>query len=80
MRTTVNIDDHLLAEIKQLAARNHKTMTSVIEDALRQAVAGSKRIAARKKVRLTTVSGQGPRPGIDLDDSGSLLEWMERRT
>jgi hypothetical protein len=78
MRTTVNIDDHLLAEIKQLAARNHTTMTAVIEDALRQAVAVSKRVAAHKKVRLTTVKGKGPRHGVDLDDSAALLEFMER--
>ena len=75
----MNIDDHLLAEIKQLAARNHQTMTAVIEDALRQAIAGSNRVRALKKVRLTTVKGKGPRLGVDLDDSAALLEFMERR-
>ena len=31
----------------------------------------------RKPVKLTTVSGQGVRPGIDLDDSASLFASME---
>ena len=47
-------------------------------DALRQAIAAPKTAAVRKKIRLTTVSGKGLRSGIDLDDSASLLELMER--
>ncbi|MFT4289100.1 ribbon-helix-helix protein, CopG family [Nocardioides sp.] len=35
MRTTVNIDDQLLAAVKVEAARGHRTIGSVIEDALR---------------------------------------------
>jgi hypothetical protein len=39
MRTTIRLDDDLLLEIKQLAARSGKTLTSVIEDALREMLA-----------------------------------------
>ncbi len=35
MRTTIRIDDALLAELKTEAARSGKTLTAVIEDAVR---------------------------------------------
>jgi metal-responsive CopG/Arc/MetJ family transcriptional regulator len=78
MRTTINLDDHLLAGLKQMAAKTGRTMTSIIEDAIRQAIRPEKP-ASRKKVRLTVVAGKGPRPGVDLDDSASLLDLMDRR-
>ena len=77
MRTTIRLDDDLLAEVKLLAARSGKTLTSVIEDALREMLSRQTQVGERKPVRLTTVSGQGPQPGIDLDDSASLLSIME---
>jgi Ribbon-helix-helix protein, copG family len=78
MRTTINLDDNLLADLKELAAKTGKTMTSIIEDAIRRALLPHKP-ADRKKVRLTTVGGKGLRPGVDLDDSASLLDLMDRR-
>ena len=78
MRTTINLDDHLLAGLKQLAAKTGRTMTSIIEDAIRQAILPPKP-ASRKRIRLTVVDGKGPRPGVDLDDSASLLDLMDRR-
>lgn len=77
MRTTIRLDDDLLAEVKLLAARSGKTLTSVIEDALRETLSRQKQTGERKPVRLTTVSGQGLQPGIDLDDAASLLSMME---
>jgi hypothetical protein len=77
MRTTIRLDDGLLVEIKQLAARSDKTLTSVIEDALREMLARQRETEDRAPVRLTTVSGRGPQPGVDLDDSAALLSLME---
>ena len=78
MRTTINIDDDLLSQIKELAARNGTSMASIIEDALRQLVAAKKQSATRKKTRLTIVKGKGLRPGVDLDDASSLMDLMDR--
>jgi len=36
MRTTINIDDALLAQAKQVAARTGRSLTDVVEDALRE--------------------------------------------
>ena len=79
MRTTINIDDRLFVQLKELAAKSGTSMTSIIEDALRQAIAARKQSASRKKVRLTTVKGKGVRPGVDLDDTRSLMDLMDRR-
>jgi hypothetical protein len=77
MRTTIRLDDRLLAEAKQLAARTGTTLTAVIEDALRQKLMGSRKAGARKPLELPTCGGRGLQPGIDLDDSASLLEAMD---
>jgi len=77
MRTTIRVDDELLIEVKQLAAKHGQSLTSVIEDALRQMLARRKRFEKRTPVRLITVSGNGPQAGVDLDDSASLIELMD---
>ena len=73
----MSIDDEILDQAKRLAARTGRTLSSVIEDALREAFARRRSSGKRKPVRLTTVSGKGLQPGVDLDDSASLLDLME---
>jgi len=79
MRTTINLDDHLLRRAKQLAARTHKTLTSVLEDALRESLGRSAEAPSRKRVKLPTSDrAPGVLPGVDLDHSAALLDLMER--
>lgn len=77
MRTTVRLDDHLLAELKEYAARNRTTMTAVIEDALREVLARSHKKAKSKPPKLPTFRGAGVQPGVDLDDTSALLDLMD---
>ena len=77
MRTTIRIDEQLLREAKQLAVRSHKSLTSVIEDALRESLARQRSSGQREPVRLVTCGGKGLLPGVDLDDSAALLDVME---
>lgn len=77
MRTTIRLDDKLLSQAKQMAAKTNRTLTSVIEDALRQHLAREQTVAEREPVRLKTVGGKGTLPGVDLDDSAALLDLME---
>jgi hypothetical protein len=79
MRTTIRLDDELLAEAKALAARTGRTLTQVIQDAVRQALALRGDGGGGEPVRLPTFQGRGVRPGIDLDDSAGLLDVMEGR-
>lgn len=76
MRTTIRIDDELLAAAKALAARTHRSLNSVIEDALRESLARSQQ-RTRKRVTLTTFGGNGLRAGVDLDDSVALYDLMD---
>jgi hypothetical protein len=74
-RTTVRLPADLLNRAKRKAAAERRTLTSLIEDGLRLVVAGSGKIANRKRV-LPPVSKAtgGPMPGIDLNDLSSLQE------
>jgi predicted transcriptional regulator len=76
MRTTVRLDEHLLAQAKKLAAESGKTLTAVLEQALRESLARRNVQSKAKVVRLKTVKGGGVRHGVDLDDSASLLDLM----
>ena len=77
MRTTVRLDEHLLAEAKKRAAESGRTLTAVLEDALREALARRAPRGKPARVRLKTFKGDGLRPGVDLDDSAALLDTME---
>jgi hypothetical protein len=80
MRTTVRLDDALLADAKTAAARSGRTLTQVIEDALREALArGMSSAPSQTSVALPTFAGRGLQPGVDLDSSASLLELMDER-
>jgi len=74
MRTTVRLDDELLAAAKRRAAEQGSTLTAVIEDALRRALREGE--AATAVAPLPTVKGS-TRAGVDLDDSAALLDLME---
>ncbi len=77
MRTTIRLNDDLLAEAKQAAIRSGRTLTAVIEDALRQALRPAQPKAKRRRIRLAS-SGEGwVRPGVNLDNSAQLLDIME---
>jgi hypothetical protein len=78
MRTTVRLDDDLLARIKQFAAEQSMTLTAVLELALREMLARRQRLRDERRTPLPTFGGNGLQPGVDLDDSAALLELMER--
>jgi hypothetical protein len=74
MRTTVNIDDELLAQAKAIEAATGKTVNAVVDEALR---ARRRDGAKRLTVPLPSFGGSRLRPGVDLDDSAALLDLME---
>lgn len=78
MRTTVNIDDALLAEAKERAIREGRSVGAVINDALREYMARRRAGSAPvRKEPVLTFRGNGVRPGVNLDCMSELLDIMD---
>jgi hypothetical protein len=78
MRTTVNINDSLLAQVKERASRQGRSIGDVIDDAIRETIAREgERVAATRKVEIITFRGNGVRPGVHLDNMSELLDVMD---
>jgi len=75
VRTTLNIDDQILAIAKHRAIEQGVPLTRIVENALREAF--FKTEENNKEIHLLTVKGPGVKPGIDLDHTSSLLDIMD---
>jgi hypothetical protein len=78
MRTTVRLDEELLNEARRCAAEERTTLTAVLERALREMLARKKQLRDRPRRRLPSFKGGGLQPGVNLDDSASLLDLMDQ--
>jgi hypothetical protein len=76
VRTTITIDDHLLDEVRQVAAARRQTVSQVIEESVRESLLrrGSK---SREPYEPRTFHAGGYQAGVDLDDNAALLELMD---
>jgi len=78
MRTTLDLNDALLRQAKKLAADEGKTLTRVVEEALRERLAPRPRGGKPFKLKLLTKKGR-LLPGVNLADRDALYERMEGR-
>jgi len=77
MRTTLVIHDGLMKAVRRAAVERGRSLSGVVEDALRAALA--KRPPTGRRVRLPVSRHSGGfQPGVNLDDSSELLGLMER--
>lgn len=75
MRTTVSVDDEVLAAAKRRARHRGVSLGTVIEDALRRAlVTGDSPDGPPVPVLR---GGTGPRPGVDLASNRALREILD---
>ncbi len=79
VRTTVRLDDDLYREVKARAAREGRTVASVLEDAVRVGMRRPTDAASAPFVPPTFGSG-GLMPGVDLSDNSSLSELLDEAT
>jgi predicted transcriptional regulator len=79
MRTTIYLPEDLLAEAKKVAAKSHRPLTAIIEEALREKLMRRKEKKSTGFIHLTTFGESGLQAGIDIDDTSSLLDLMEQR-
>jgi hypothetical protein len=75
MKTTLNIDDTVIAELRREAARQGRTMSELVETALRS-LFKSQRKTARLEPLPTFRSGGAL---IDIADREALYQAMEGR-
>jgi hypothetical protein len=78
VRTTININDELLAEAKLIAARQHRTIGSVLEDALRKLIDDATAGVQDKPFTLPRFETDHPGllPGVDLYDREQMAELL----
>lgn len=76
MRTTIRIDDDLYRAVKERAARSGRTVSGVLEDAVRIGLAPQERAQASRFIVRPTGAG-GLRPGIDLASNAAVYEALD---
>ncbi len=74
MRTTITIDDHLLAALKQRAAERGTTVSRLIEESVRRNLAPRK-AADEQDFELVTYGGGSGFTAKNVDKVSSLLEF-----
>lgn len=77
MRTTIRLPDDLYKRVRATAAIEGTTVTSFIDDALRQALARREQAPSGTPYQVTPFHGNGLQPGVDLDDNAALLALMD---
>ena len=74
----MQLDDALMRDAKRAALESGRTLTAVVEDALRQALSRRENGGRRSRpVKFTTFGGKCLLPEVGLDDSAGLLDRME---
>jgi hypothetical protein len=80
MRTTVRLDDALLDRARREAARRGITLTALIEQGLKLALRRPLKAPENERIALPECRmGGGTVAGVNLDDTASLLDRMDRR-
>jgi hypothetical protein len=76
MRTTVNVNDHVLSSAKRRAGALGLTLGELVERALREELARNERAAVGPPVPIFS-AGEGLRSGVDATSTRALLEALD---
>lgn len=76
MRTTIDIDDPILNDLKRLQQRNGKSLGRLVSDLLAQALAESQ-AAARQPAPAFRWNSRPMKAKIDLADKHAVLDAMD---
>lgn len=80
MRTTLNLDDELHAALKRLAADEGRSLTEVLEDAIRGLLANVSAAAEQPVPTFPSFDGgdrPGTLPGVDVDDNAAMQDLLD---
>ncbi len=75
MRTTISVNDHLLASAKRRARQRGQSLGEVVEDALRRELAEPTQ--GEPPAVPIFRGGGGPLPGVDLTSNRALRETLD---
>ena len=76
MRTTVSIDNDVLADAKRRAADEGRTLGELITEALRERLA-RRPPGPRDRYRPVTCGEGGPLPGVDITNNAAVRDAMD---
>jgi len=78
MKTTIHIDDALYRRVKALAVAEGRTVSAVIEDAVRTSLERTADPSSPDdEPKLQTFRGTGTMPRVDLDDNALVRDLMD---
>jgi hypothetical protein len=77
MRTTINLPDDLILRAKKAALDADTTLTEIIANALREALAKRRHKRAKREFKIVASGRGGVFPGVDLDNTSDLLDIMD---
>lgn len=77
VRTTIAIDDELLAAARHRARQRGQTLGQFVEASLRRALASTGHDASERPAVPVFRGGTGPRPGVDLTSNRALHEILD---
>lgn len=78
MKTTLDLDDHLLAEAKERAAASRQTLQALVEEALRAHLLERSESPQGFRLKLPVVGGKGA-PAVEIMDREGLYDLLEDR-
>ena len=79
MRTTIRLQDKLLEQAKRKAAEEGRTLTSLVEEGLMIILAEPEQDERQRTVLPVSKASGGILPGVDINNSASLLDVMDGR-
>lgn len=75
MRTTVNIDDDLLEQLRAISASTRQPLGELVDDALRLMLS-RRQEGPRRELVLPAYGQRGLHPGVDLEDKEAVADLL----
>ena len=79
VKTTLNLNERLLARAKALALREGTTLTAIVEESLQARLAPRSKLSKPVALVIPTVKGTAP-PNVDISDREGLFDALDEES